>query len=241
VRAPSPTAILLDLDDTILQYDVIAKECWMAACQECLPPEWAHRVSDVLTEIWRYRAWFWSDSDRHRRGRFDLVAANKEIVQGALRSLDIDGQVGDDLAVFYARVRTERIAPFPGALDALSALRKTVPKLALITNGDAAGQRAKVERFGLAEYFDCICIEGEFGAGKPDPRIYDHVLEQLAAQPSEAWMVGDNLEWDVATPQRLGMFGIWVDVNGQGLPANSSVRPDRIVRGLADIVSEVLA
>ena len=34
-------------------------------------------------------------------------------------------------------------------------------------------------------------------------------------------MVGDNLEWDVAAPQRLGMSGVWIDARGRGLPEHS--------------------
>jgi FMN phosphatase YigB (HAD superfamily) len=44
------------------------------------------------------------------------------------------------------------------------------------------------------------------------------------------------VEWDVAGPQRLGLRGIWVDVQGQGLPAASPVVPDRIIRAFPEIV-----
>ncbi len=48
-------------------------------------------------------------------------------------------------------------------------------------------------------------------------------------------MVGDNLEWDVAAPQRLGIFGIWVDYAGTGVPAGREIRPDRIIRSLSEV------
>ena len=50
-------------------------------------------------------------------------------------------------------------------------------------------------------------------------------------------MVGDNLEWDVAAPQKLGMSGVWIDARGRGLPEQSAVKPDYIVRSLADLRS----
>ena len=34
--------------------------------------------------------------------------------------------------------------------------------------------------------------------------------------------------------QRLGIAGIWVDHTNQGLPNTSAVRPDRIIRTLAE-------
>ena len=47
-------------------------------------------------------------------------------------------------------------------------------------------------------------------------------------------MIGDNLEWDVGQPQKLGMTGIWVD-DRAGLPASIAVRPDLVVRSLAEL------
>ena len=49
-------------------------------------------------------------------------------------------------------------------------------------------------------------------------------------------MAGDRLDWDVAGPQKLGILGIWVDSSGQGLPLSSPIRPDRIIRSLAELL-----
>lgn len=66
-------------------------------------------------------------------------------------------------------------------------------------------------------------------------RVYRRALDTLRVEPRETWMVGDNLEWDVAAPRRLGIYGIWLDVRGAGLPSGHEVRPDRIVRGLSEL------
>ena len=79
-------------------------------------------------------------------------------------------------------------------------------------------------------------IEGEFGAGKPEEVVYRHALESLRVEAATAWMVGDNLEWDVAAPQRLGLTGVWIDGPGQGLPAEAEVRPHRVIRRFAELV-----
>jgi putative hydrolase of the HAD superfamily len=57
----------------------------------------------------------------------------------------------------------------------------------------------------------------------------------LAAAPRDTWMIGDNLEWDVEQPQKLGITGIWVDRAGAGVPASSAVRPDLVIRRLAEL------
>jgi len=49
--------------------------------------------------------------------------------------------------------------------------------------------------------------------------------------------VGDNLEWDVAAPQRLGLRGVWVDGPGQGLPQTADVVPHRIIRAFPELLA----
>ncbi len=137
----------------------------------------------------------------------------------------------------YRDLREEGYALLPGAVETLETLVSQGVRLALLTNGSASGQRAKIERFDLAVHFNYIRIEGEFGHGKPDERGYRAALTALKSEPSNTWMVGDNLEWDVAAPMRLGITGIWFDRHGVGLPdSNPAQQPDRIIRSLAELI-----
>lgn len=105
-------------------------------------------------------------------------------------------------------------------------------KLALITNGDGPGQRAKVVRFALTERFDHIQIEGEHGVGKPEPQAYLDAMQTLGVEPQDTWMVGDNLDWEVVAPQRLGIYTIWYDPYRDGIPDGHAAKPDRIIHEL---------
>ena len=163
--------------------------------------------------------------------------ARRELIQGTLNRLGVnDPSLTDEMSDVFSASREDAVHPLPGAVETLQRLRDLGVRLALITNGEAEGQRRKVETFGLARFFECVLIEGEFGVGKPDERVYRHALDHLDAQPSEAWMVGDNLEWEVAAPQRLGLYSIWVDVTGAGLPEFADVRPDRIIQALPELL-----
>ena len=141
------------------------------------------------------------------------------------------------LAADFSARRRAVMDLFPEALACLGTLHARGLPLALVTNGDATEQRWKIERCALASYFDVIVIEGELGAGKPEPVVYETALKALGVEPSPAvWMVGDHLEFDVAGPQRLGLHGVWLDRAGTGLPSTTAVRPDRIVRALDELV-----
>jgi putative hydrolase of the HAD superfamily len=231
-----PRALLLDLDDTILDDTSSVTDCWRAACD-------AHAVDGITARalfdaVQTSSEEYWSDPERHRVGRLDLPKARHEVVSRAFRSLGIDAvDVALRISTAYATARHERIRPFDDAVDTVRWFRERGCRLALLTNGAHDAQRTKIERFELEGLFDAVLIEGALGYGKPDPRVYRHALDALGVSPSESWMVGDNLEWDVGGPQKLGIVGIWIDARGAGIPAGSAVRPDRIIRSLSELKS----
>lgn len=232
-----PKAILFDLDDTILADSGNENECWLSACKlHCVASE--HPAPEALEAAIRaYRRWYWGDPERHRLGRLDLERAREEIVAAALSQLGFAApSLGAAIAQAYGALRDAAIRPFPEALETLRTLREQGIQLALITNGSSRLQRRKIEAHGLEPLFEYILIEGEFGAGKPDQSVYLHALSQLDVLPSQAWMVGDNLEWEVVAPQRLGIFSLWHDVLGSGLPAASTACPDYIIRALPELL-----
>jgi putative hydrolase of the HAD superfamily len=231
-----PRAVLLDLDDTILRYSAAADESWSQLCTAMAPRLRACQAADLLTAVKRSAAWYWSDAERHRVGRLDLRASRRRIVREALVSLGIQADhLAEELADQFTVLREELVRPFEGALETLQALRERQVGLGLLTNGSAEFQRKKIERFGLGRFFGVIVIEGEFGIGKPDKRVFAHALDRLTVAPSETWMIGDNLEWDVRPALELGMAAIWVDHLGTGLPAEAPVQPTRTIRALPDL------
>ncbi|RPI52363.1 MAG: HAD family hydrolase [Acidobacteria bacterium] len=231
-----PRVLLLDLDDTILDDSGLVHECWRDACAdhaERVAPLDAAVVADAIRRTSR---WYWSDAERHRAGRLALDAARREVVRLALVELGIGNEpLADAIGDAYSRRREAGMEPLPDAIETVRWLRDSGRRLALLTNGAGPAQRKKILRFGLAELFDAILIEGELGFGKPDERVYHRALAALDVGPSDAWMVGDNLEWDVAAPQKLGMSGVWIDLRGRGVPQGA--RPDYTVRSLSDIRS----
>ncbi len=234
---PHAKAILLDLDDTIIDDTGSVDSGWALACNEAAASVEGLDAAALKASILEVRDWYWSDAARHRGGRQDLRAASTWIVGEALRRTGVDlPALAAAVANRYRDIRDDALCLLPGAIETLERWKAMGMPLGLLTNGSSAGQRAKVQRFGLAPYFEHICIEGEFGSGKPEERVYRAALEALACAPGDAWMAGDNLEWDVAAPMRLGMSGIWVDTAGAGLPATAVVKPDRIVRSISELV-----
>ncbi len=234
-----PGAILFDLDDTILDDSSGVEPAWRAVCGEAAAELPGLDAESLFEAIGRHRDWYWSDPRRHRQGRLDLRATSARIVERALTELGFrDPDLARATANRYRDRREAAVRPFPGAVETLAGWRAMGVRLALVTNGSGASQRAKIERFDLARLFDRIIIEGEFGRGKPDQRVYAAALDGVEADAASSWSVGDNLEWDVAAPQRLGLRGVWVDRRAAGLPDGTPVRPDRIVGSITELAPQ---
>jgi putative hydrolase of the HAD superfamily len=234
-----PDFLFLDLDDTILDFTAPGRRCWEDLCTSFAPRLAPLRSDQLLAAINRSSALFWSDPERHRIGRLDLKSARRLVVAGAFRQLQIDNRaLGEELADTFTTRREELVQPFPGSLATLQRLQEDGIRMGLITNGRPEFQRAKLRRFELARYFDFILIEGEFGMGKPDPRVFQYGLERFGASPEQVWMIGDDLEYDIRPAQELGLGTVWVNHAKISLPAESPVKPTRITYSLAELIEE---
>ena len=231
-----PKALFLDLDDTIVAYSDARDTCWLTVSQKHIHRFPGVTAEELYTALLRRRDWYWSDPIRHKVGRSDMKAARRAIVAHTFEDRGIDSpELALLLADEYTAAHHQGIQPFPAAIETLEKLSRHVP-LALLTNGDARFQRDKIARFGLERYFQCIVIESEFGAGKPDESVFRHALGRLNHDPADVWMVGDNLAFDIAPAQTLGMQGVWVDHRRQGLPTTSGCTPHRTVQSIAELL-----
>ena len=227
-----PRAILIDLDDTLLDDSSNVDACWIDAC--AVATDRVHvSVVELRQTIGGHVSVYRSNPENDRN---NYRAATRQLVEQAFKTLGIaDLDLAYEIAERYQDLRGERSTPFPGVKDALDHLRRKGVRLGMMTNGNGAGQRARINRFGLGRYFDHIVIEGELGAGKPDPRVYDTLLSALDSAPEDTWAIGDNLELDVLAPMRLGLHGIWVDLRNAGLAGHPD-RPHRVVSAFTEIV-----
>ncbi len=233
-----PKGILFDLDDTILAYSVVAEPTWKRICYE-----FAGRIDSMNPEklfqgIHTVSNWFWSDKERHKNGRRDINNARRVIVTQAFQDLGIkDLSLANEIADAFSFQREEEVYLFEKVIETLEHLTEQNIRLALMTNGEPHKQRNKITRFNLEKFFNCILIEGEMGFGKPEEEVYKRAMMGLGLGPDEVWAVGDNLEFDVGGPQKLGIFGVWNDFSKQGLPSGSNIIPDRIIYSISELVA----
>jgi len=236
VRGSLPSVLLLDLDDTILSFSASGRDFWREAFRELGAATgvdedaFAAALGAVADE-------FWGEAERAHRGRLDLVGTRRALAASAFAHLGVPvPECADAIGDHMTWSKEEAVQPFPGAVAALDGLRERGVRLGLVTNGSGEFQRRKLERFDLERHFDAVLVEGEWGAGKPDPTIFREALRRLDAATDDAWMVGDNLSADIHGAQSVGLRTVWIDATRSGLPTSPPARPDRVVHHLVELI-----
>ena len=117
-----------------------------------------------------------------------------------------------DYFLDYYRVhKLDFTLPYPGALDALTAIRSRHPHLpmAVLTNKPVIPSRAICEALGLAPFFFQNYGGNSFPTKKPDPEglltliAEANIIASVAITPADTVMIGDS-DVDVLTARRCG-------------------------------------
>ncbi len=112
--------------------------------------------------------------------------------------------------IFYAPEMTAwRLNP--GAREALAALHQAGYKLAILANYncDRIFQRT-VDYLGIRAFFDVCLCSAAVEYRKPDPALFEIVLERWDALPYEVVVVGDSLIHDIQGGLEIGALTVQV-------------------------------
>ena len=117
-------------------------------------------------------------------------------------------------------------------------LLKPKYKLGLITNVPPEISREFViellTKTGLKPYFKHIIVSSELGYNKPDPRIFQLMLQKLETKPQETIMIGNTIATDIFGANRIGMKTILLQLE-QEYKRSEWETPDHTVHSLKDI------
>jgi len=126
--------------------------------------------------------------------------------------------------------------------DALSTVRELRDKgysLGIVSNaGDDADVQKLASNFGITEYFDFILTSAACSYRKPHPRIFELALSNWYCPPSEAAMVGDNLDADIRGAQNADIYGIWISRRADPVRDDQAqIQPDATLSSLSELPS----
>jgi signal transduction histidine kinase len=125
----------------------------------------------------------------------------REIWQRALAEQGVeDKELAGRSADFFVRRRRELSEHLPGAEQVLRTLQRAGIRIGLLTNGAASLQREKIETSGLGLFFDAAVVSGEIGTGKPEPAIFNHLLDRVEQAFRMQRMFLSNVSHELRNP-----------------------------------------
>jgi len=224
---PRYTWILFDADDTLFDY----KRAELDALSQTLinfgfpfAPQYLGLYREINEGLWRAFEQGKIAQARLKTERFVQWFAAMEL------KAPPDPEAFSEL--YLATLGTCTVL-IEGALDVVTGLRAGY-HLALITNGLAAVQRARLSRSPIGPLFEVVIISEEVGASKPSPRIFDVAFERMGWPPkAQVLMVGDGLISDISGGCGYGIDTVWVNPEGRPLPHD--VTPTYEIRRLEEL------
>lgn len=223
VTAPVPEALLLDLDETLIDGTGLAAGTLAASVQ--LAGDFGADANGLAAEAAEAFARQWAMREQDWiLGRVDdeefTAAVWAELLAKRGRGAEDAGRMARlHLAALHAAH-----APFPDVIPFLDSARDAGIALAIVTNGSTVAQRAKIDLLG-SERFASIVVSGEHGVAKPDPSVFRIALGELGVAPEDAVHVGDDPVSDVAGARAAGIRAVLLDRAGV-TPAAGDVSRD---------------
>ena len=133
--------------------------------------------------------------------------AGRSFAEGARILKEQHPDKAELIDAFGARQGEMMAGPIAGTVEILQALRDRGTPLYALSNWPAEGFPLARDRFDFLGWFRGILLSGEIGAIKPQPRIYEVLLERFAIDPLSAVYI-DDVEANVAAARPFGIHAV---------------------------------
>lgn len=153
--------------------------------------------------------------------------------------VDIPDDVIKNAMFHFYSDSEDRWEPMEGVYDVLDELIEQGLHLGMISNaGDEDNVHRLIDNAQLRSYFNPILISAAEGIRKPNPRLFETVLEVWDIPSHQAVMVGDNLGADILGAQNVGIHNIWITAQAD-TPLNEKhkgvVIPEAVAERIIDV------
>ncbi len=148
---------------------------------------------------------------------------------------NVDDKLIEEAVRRYFWLEEQRYVAYPDALDMLRQLSDMGYRLGMISNAtdDPLVQRL-VDRLGFRSWLRPALSSAGVNIRKPDPRIFQMVLDEWGLSPEQAVMVGDTPEADILGAKLTGMRSVLVTMRESSRSADCpDVQPDAQVDSLS--------
>ena len=217
-KSPSRTAVLFDLDGTLVDSVYQHVLAWREALES----------GGMELAVWRI----------HRQigmsGGLFVNALLRETGHSvtAEEAKRLQQKHGEAFRRYASQVR-----PLPGAADLLSYLTKLGVPWAIATSGHIESASLSLRLLGIADDVPIITRD-QVRHAKPDPDLFLAAAEKLGVEVSDSIVVGDSI-WDLLAARRAQALGVGLLSGGYGREELERAGAYRVYNDPADLLQHL--
>ncbi len=212
-------ALLIDIDDTLLDFAKCAENAMKLAFEEEGLP-----FSDDVQEKFHFvnnRLWREIENGTLTREGLSLIRWNKIF---SLLGIEHDGVQTENAFKKYLAESAEKI---DGASEMLEYLKGKY-LLAAASNGPWREQVSRMKKAEIFDYFDYIFISEKVGYSKPDIRFFDECKKAFDLPGNEIMMIGDSVNADIDGARKAGIITCFFDFHASGTECQANMRIQKL-------------
>jgi 2-haloacid dehalogenase len=186
MATPAPTTVVFDLGGVLVDWD--PRYLYRQLFDD--PDEMESFLAEVTTTEWNSH----QDAGRPWAEAVELLALEhpekRELIEA-----------------FHERWPEMLAGEIAGTVGILGELRETGIRLVALSNWSSEMFPFARARFGFLDWFEDIVISGDVGVNKPDPRIFEHLVERFRIDPAASVFIDDSPA-NVEAAVTLGFRGL---------------------------------
>jgi putative hydrolase of the HAD superfamily len=150
-----------------------------------------------------------------------------ELEKGNLSEPDFLGKLADTLEPAlghrpqlhrFSEIYFEALHPNPPMIELMREAKAAGHRMGLLTNNVREWEPLWRSMLPVDEIFEAVVDSGFVGLRKPDPQIYELMLERLDGVPAAECLFIDDVDVNCAAARELGMSAVHYQHNEQAIP-----------------------
>ncbi|MBI5029246.1 MAG: haloacid dehalogenase type II [Chloroflexi bacterium] len=188
-------------------------------------------IADQFSALWRKKQleYTWLRSLMHRHADFYQVTL--DALDYCLVAFDVmDSALRLDLMDAYRQLDC-----YPDVRPTLEQLKADGFLTAILSNGSPSMLQTAVKSANIQKLVDRILSVEQIGVYKPDPRVYQLAVDQLALSPRKIAFQSSNA-WDTVGAANFGLRVVWVNRFNQS-PEKLPFKADAEIKSLSELAA----
>lgn len=193
-------AILIDIDDTILDFKKSSKKAFINTIKDfnlTYKDEYFSYFEQINSDLWRDQ----------KLGKISIKNLFKKRSAMMIEYLGLCEDNNFFTETFSENLSHQAIL-VDGIEDLLSYLNNKY-KLYAASNSVYKRQVSRLKKANLYNFFDGIFVSDTLGYEKPDGKFFEKIIDQIDFNKNEVIMIGDSLKSDIVGAKNAQIKSIW--------------------------------